>query len=89
MGVDRHKPLSRQVMEQTREFQSARELFLTNGWFTFFDKFTGYNDKVALCFARSFNGKKAQVGDVSFLVSKRTIAYATWLRREGTQWFKK
>ena len=89
MGVDRHEPLSRQVMEKTREFQSTRELFLTNGWFPFFDKFTGYNDEVALRFARSFNGKKAQVGDVSLLVSERTISQAIGLRREGAHWFKK
>ena len=80
MGVDRHEPLSRQVMEQTREFQFARELFLKNGWFPFFDKFTRYNDGIALRFARSFNGKKAQVGDGSLLVSERTIAQETELR---------
>ena len=79
MGVDRHEPLSRQVIEQTREFQSARELFLKNGWFPFFDKFIGYNDEIALCFARAFNGKKAQIWDFSILVSERTIAQAIGL----------
>ena len=59
MGVDQHKSLSWQVMEQTRDFQFARELFFKNRWFPFFDKFTGYNDEIALCFARDFNGKKA------------------------------
>jgi primosomal protein N'' len=89
MGVDRHEPLSQQVMEQTREFQFARELFLKNGWFSFFDKFTGYNDEIALHFTRDYNGKKAQIGDFSILVSERTIAQATGLRREGSRWFKK
>lgn len=58
MAMDRHEPLSQQVMEKTLEFQSARELFLKNGWFPFFEKFTGYNDEIALRFARDFNGKK-------------------------------
>ena len=89
MGVDRHEPLSRQVMEKTWEFQSARELFLKNGWFPFFDKFTGHNDEVSLHFVRSFDGKKAQIGDISLLVSERTIAQETGLRREGAHWFKK
>ena len=89
MGIDWHDPLSKQVMEHTLEFQSARELFLKNGWFPFFDKFTRYNDEIALRFARAFNGKKAQIGDFSILVSKRTIAQATGLRREGARWFKK
>lgn len=40
-------------------------------------------------FARAFNGKKAQIGDFSILVSERTIAQATGLCREGERWFKK
>ena len=83
MGVDRHEPLSRQVIENTREFQSASDLFLKHGWFPFFDKFTGYNDEIALRFARDFNGKSVQIGDFSLLVSDRTIAQATGLPREG------
>ena len=89
MGVGRHEPLSRQVIEQTREFQSASDLFLKHGWFPFFDKFMGYNDEIALWFAREFNGKRVQIGNFSLLVSKRTIAQAMGLPREGAQWFKK
>ena len=89
MGVDRHEPLSWQVIEQTHEFQSASELFFKNWRFPFFNKFTGYNDEIALRFARAFNGKKAQIGDFSLLVSERTIAQATRLCREGARWFKK
>ena len=76
-------------MEQTCEFHSTRELFLKNRWFPFFNKFTGYNDDISLRFARAFNGKKAQIGDFSILVSERTIAQARGLRREEARWFKK
>ena len=56
---------------------------------SFFDKFIGCDDDIALRFARAYNGNYAKIGDKSFLVSEKSISQATGLAREGDRWFKK
>ena len=89
MGVDRHEPSTCQVLENTPAFQASKSLFYANGWFQFFNRFNGYDDKVSLCFAKTFDGNQAQIGDLTLLVFDQLISKATGLPMEGEKWFKK
>ena len=89
MGIDCHKPSSRQVIENTYAFQVSKTMFLSHAWMPFFDKFMGFDDDIALRFSRSYNGNYAKIGDKSFLVSEQSISQAIGLVIEGDRWFKK
>ena len=89
MGIDRHEPSSRQVLENTHSFQASKSLFAANGWFQFFNRFNGHDDDVSLQFAKTFDGSQAQVGNLTLLVSDQLISKATGLPMEGEKWFKK
>lgn len=89
MGVDHHEPSSCQVLENTPAFQASRTLFSANGWFLFFNHFNGYDDKVSLHFAKTFDGNQARIGDLTLLVSDQSISKATGLPMEGKKWIKK
>ena len=67
MGIDRHEPFSRQVIENTYAFQVSKTMFLSHGWLPFFNKFMGYDDDIALRFARSYNGNYVKIGDKSLV----------------------
>ena len=83
MGIDRHEPSSRQVLENISSFQASKALFATHGWFQFFNHFNGHDDDVSLQFANSFDGNQAQIGDLTLVVSDQTISRATGLPMEG------
>jgi hypothetical protein len=48
MGIDRHEPSSRQVIENTYAFQVSKTMFLSHGWMLFFNKFMGFDNDIAL-----------------------------------------
>lgn len=77
MGVNRHKPISRKVIELTPEFKATQTLFLKHGWIQCFDKFNGYDDEIDLIFAQEIREKQVQIGDLLLEVSKKTIVAAT------------
>ena len=58
------------------------------GWMPFLQKFQGYNDQVALAFAKSFDGEIAQVGNLSFKITEESISKATGLPADGEKFFK-
>ena len=64
-------------------------MFSTHGWIQFFNLFCGYNDEVSFQFATTFDGNRAQIGDITLLVSEQSISNATGLPIEGERWFKK
>ena len=89
MGIDRHKPCSRQVLKNTSSFQASKTLFAAHGWFHFFNRFNGHDDDVSLKFAKTFDGSQAQVGDLTLVIYDQTISRAPGLPMEGEKWFKK
>lgn len=89
MGIDRHEPSTRQVLENISSFQGSRELFVVHGWFQFFNRFSGYDDEVSLQFSKTFDGDRSQVGAIVLTVSEQSISHATGLPMEGERWFKK
>ena len=44
---------------------------------------------MSLQFSKTFDGDRAQVGDVMLTVSEQSISHATGLPKEGERWFKK
>ena len=68
MGIDHHEPSTRQVLENISSFQASKELFAAHGWFQFFNHFSGYDDEVSLQFSNTFDGDRAQVGDIVLTV---------------------
>ena len=89
MGVDRHKPISRQVIELTPDFKATQALFLKHGWIQFLDKFNGYDDEISSMFAQEFREKQVKIGDLILEVYEKTIVVATGLPMIGDHWFKK
>jgi len=59
-----------------------------NQWISFFEKFDGYYEKVALKFAYSFNGERATVGNITIRISKDVIAQITGLPQTRERYFK-
>ena len=70
MGIDRHEPSARQVLENIPSFQTSRELFNVHGWLQCFNRFSGYDDDASLQFSKTFDGDRAQVGDIVLTVSE-------------------
>lgn len=89
MVVDRHEPKSRQALEAIPEYHMCRKMFKEMGWHHFFAKFLGFNDKVALQFAQSFDCRLDRVGNMEIEVTEETLANATGLPRTGEHWFNK
>ena len=58
-------------------------------WIPFLHKFSGYNLEVTRQFAESFDGKKAQIGNLTLYLSEDFIAQVTGLPQIGEKWFKK
>lgn len=48
----------------------------------------GHHTKIAETFAKSYDGKNANVGSLSFIVDEGVIAKATGIPRTGESWFK-
>ena len=48
----------------------------------------GHHTKIAEIFAKSYDGKNANVGSLSFIVDEGAIAKATGIPRTGESWFK-
>ena len=48
-----------------------------NQWISFFEKFDGYYEKVALKFAYSFNGERATVGNITIRIYEDVFAQIT------------
>ena len=46
--------------------EKCLEIFDKKQWILFFEKFDGYNEKVILEFARSFDGERATIGKFTF-----------------------
>jgi hypothetical protein len=63
-------------------------MFTTTTWHSFFAKFQGYDDQVALKFTQGFDGKVSCIGDLVMGVSKKIVAQPLGCLKEGEKWFK-
>ena len=57
-------------------------------WIPFLHKFSGYNLEVTRQFATTFDGSKAQVGNLILSISDEYISQVTGLTQTGEKWFK-
>ena len=55
----------------------------------FLHKFLGYNMEVTKQFVETFDGNKAQIGNLTLSITKEFISQVTGLPQVGEKWFKK
>jgi hypothetical protein len=46
-------------------------------WLSFFEKFDGFCEGIALDFAHSFDGERATVGNLTLKITKDSLAFVT------------
>ena len=54
----------------------CREVILRVGWLGFLQKFSGFNVATSMVFATSFDGIKAQVGDIELSLTEEFVSQA-------------
>ena len=55
----------------------------------FLHKFSGYNMEVTKQFVETFNGNKAQIGNLTLFIIEEFISQVMGLAQVGEKWFKK
>jgi hypothetical protein len=58
------------------------------GWDVFLKNFEGYNLQVAEAFAQTFDGFRANIGDIQLELTEDFVKKATGLQSKGKRWFK-
>ena len=58
------------------------------GWLGFLQKFSGFNMAISRAFATSFDGIKAQIGDVKLRLIKEFVSQTIGLPQVGEHWYK-
>ena len=71
------------------EFPDCATLFKRVGWFTFFERITGFNPEPSYRFAQGFNNDTVTFDTLKFELTEELIAEAIGISREGEMWFKK
>ena len=71
------------------EFPNCAALFKRAGWFTFFERITGFNTEASYRFAQGFNNDTVTFDTLKFELIEELIARATSIARDGELWFKK
>ena len=66
----------------------CHELVVRVGWLGFLHKFSGFNLAVFRAFAASFDGIKAQIGDVELRLTEEFVSQAIGLPRVSERWYK-
>lgn len=83
--ANRAEPLQ---FDPSRYHKDCVDILRAEHWLSFLEKHSGYNKQTAKEFASSFNGERATVGNLSFRVSKDTIAQAIGISPKGEKYFK-
>ena len=65
-----------------------REVVVRVGWLGFLQKFSRFNLAISRAFAASFDGIKAQIGDVELRLTEEFVSWAIGLPRIGECWYK-
>lgn len=68
--------------------KNAKKLFQHACWYRFLSKFSGENYGIARRFVETYDGKRAIVGSVEFIVDQEFISEATGFPQLGKLWFK-
>lgn len=58
-------------------------------WLPFFYKISGHNIDVTRQFVETFDGSKAQVGNLKLSITEEFISQVIGLPQDGEKWFKK
>ena len=66
----------------------CHEVILRVGWLGFLHKFSGFNLATFRAFVASFDGVKAQVGDIELRWIEEFVSEAIGLPQEGEHWYK-
>ena len=66
----------------------CRELMVMVGWLGLLHKFSGFNLAISRAFAASFDGIKAQIGDVELRLIEEFVSQAIGLPRIGECCYK-
>lgn len=69
-------------------YPQVKDLLKKSKWLRFIKNFKGHTKEVTKTFARSFNGKMLEIGDLKFTVTEASIVAATNFPQEGEIWFK-
>ena len=64
------------------------EVVLRVGWLGFLQKFSWFNLAISRAFAASFDGIKAQIGDVELRLIEEFVSQAIGLPWVGEHWYK-
>ena len=72
------------VNEQSKGYQILHQA----SWIPFLHKFLGYNMEVTKQFAETFDGNKAQIGNLTLSITEEFISQVTGLAQVGEKWFK-
>lgn len=68
--------------------KNAKKFFQHAGWYRFLSKFSGENSGIARQFTEAYDGKRAIVGSLEFIVDQEFISKATGLPQICELWFK-
>jgi hypothetical protein len=83
--VSRYEPKKFDPLEIHKD---CIQILEQNQWISFFEKFDGYYEEVALEFAHSFDGERATIGNLTIRISEDIIAQVTGLPQTGERYFK-
>ena len=83
--VSRYEPEKFDPSEIHKDYIQILE---QNQWISFFEKFDGYCEKVALEFAYSFNGDMTTIDNITIRISENVIAQITGLPQTRERYFK-
>ena len=84
--INRHEPTD---TSWAIKFPECATLFRTTGWFSFFEKITGFNPEVSHHFSQNFINDTVTFNTLMFELTKYLIAEATGVPIDGESWFKK
>ena len=83
--INRYEPTN---TSWVNDFPECATLFKRVGWFSFFEKITGFNPKVSYHFAQKFIKDTVTFDTLKFKLIKELITEATCVSRDGELWFK-
>ena len=75
-------------MSWANDFLECAALFKRVGWFSFFERITGFNLEVSYCFAQGFIKDIVTFDTLKFELTEELIVEATSVSRDGDLWFK-
>ena len=82
----RLKPMD---LKWAEEFSQCAKMMVDAGWFSLFERFSGYNVEVTKSFSNIYRKSSMNFQTLNFKVNEGSIAEATWFAIKGERWLKK